>query len=1654
MPNFAGYKNLEKIAESDQGVIYSAIRASDNKDVMIKTLRAEHPSMDAIVLMYHEYGIWKDLDYPGIIHLYEMIDQNDQYALILEDMDGVPLTEYLQTNPINDISLFLTLAMQMAKTLEYLHHHHIIHKDIKPANFIITPNSLTIKLTDFNCSTKLLHEMQDIVPPNTLEGTLTYMAPEQTGRMNMTIDYRADFYALGVSFYEMLMGQAAYLYQDPLELLHAHLALPAPTMSNAPFNIPTVIQEIVGKLMAKNPGDRYQSAQGLVEDLKKCQGLLESTGEIENFSPGEHDDPDRLNLSQKLYGREKEAEILLNTYDRVSTDTVEALMVCGYSGIGKTMLINEVHRPMVRDKGFFISGKFDQLQRDKPYTALTQALNHLAQLIMAEPEDRYNAIKQAMQEALGDVGQVIIDLAPDIEKIIGPQTPLEQASPLESRIRLETFFRAFLRAVANADHPLVIFIDDLQWIDGGSLNLLEAMMTDSALSYVLLIGAYRDNEVDEVHPLKLFFQTLQNHEKKLQFLPLGPLTAGNFAALFKDSFHRDEQTTQPFADLIHKRTDGNPFFCKQVVGQIYNKNLLFFNHDHHQWEWNLETIMDLGITDNVVDLMLSKLAELPEKTQELLKYASCIGNRFTIETLQLISAESEYDIAQALWFALQQDILISLHLGYKKMEGMKQKNVAKKLSKNIVYQFIHDRVQQAVYQSIPAEEKPKNHLKIARTLMEKDPAGSKNEHLFEIIDHFNEAHNLLSESEKKEVAQLNYQAALRAQNSIAWQQMLSYLLEAIDLVDEDAWQTNYTFMFDLHYCQLLALLLLNKTKEVDALTKNLLVQAQNNFDKARVCRLQSINYHEQNNIIKTRETALQALKLLGVELKLSPSKLQILFMFFVLRWKMRGKKIQVLEGKLKPLTDPTIILVFEIFSENFFVFYEKSLDAFIYMVLVAMSLQLQYGKPRSLGLWVTNYGILLLNIFKNASLSFEYWLAAKHAYEEIPDKFSSGPTYTFAGHFIVHYQCHFRMATALFERSLQDCRESGNVALGIQGICMPSFGLAAEAESIKKTIDTLEITYKAFIKRGYTDYAIAWEIVYVAYKILSDMETKLENHYDELLKKVLALKNIHIMSHSLRFVILYYYFNEAFDKTIDYHFQWQEQHVRFEIMTHEAKMLSALALIRAIPQLTGRKRKQYLNRFLKLLGELKWASDACAENYLHQYLFLQGAKAQLERNYYEAFIHYTQAVENAKNGSFYLWTALGYELLGDLFIEQNKYNGFQHIAINYFRHARYYYNRYGMLLKVKLLEKRYPECMENERRAFSLTDSVSQAGTTTPLNFDFLSVMKASQTISGEIVLEKLFEKMLRIVSENAGAERAVFLTKSGENWIELAALDNHEGQTNFQMRHHIMTEFNTIPLTVIQYALRSRNPVVLDDASVKGQFVKDPYIVNTKSKSILCLPLLYQDKVHDIIYLENNLTIGAFTEDSITVLTTLASQISISVENARLYHQATHDALTGLANRNLLYHEFNLALNKAKITHGSVAIMLFDLDYFKTINDTLGHQIGDQVLIHISKLITQCIGKGNLAVRLGGDEFVAMIECQDIKEATQAAETFLLKLKEPVKFGTHDLLLSSSIGISFYPHDGETISALLEKADVALYRVKAKGKNQFELYTISGHPH
>ncbi|MDB9514733.1 serine/threonine-protein kinase PknK, partial [Kamptonema animale CS-326] len=803
--NFSNYQITEELYAGTRTLVYRGIRISNQQPVVIKLLRNEYPNFTELLQFRNQYTIAKNLNFPSIIQPLTLEAYHNSYALVMEDFGGVSLSTHSlkiatndsKTNKYLPLAEFLNIAIQLTDILHYLYQNCVIHKDIKPANILINPDTKQIKLIDFSISSLLPRETQEIQNPNVLEGTLAYISPEQTGRMNRGIDYRSDFYSLGVTFYELLTGELPFVSADAMELVHCHLAKHPISIHQINPETPLSLSEIVSKLMAKNAENRYQTALGIKHDLEICLEQLQTTGQIEYFEIGKRDISDRFTIPDQLYGREPEVENLLEAFDRVSQGATEMMLVAGFSGIGKTAVVNEVHKPIVRQRGYFIKGKYDQFNRNIPLSAFVQAFRDLMAQLLSESDTQLLHWKEKILSALGENGQVLIDVIPELEQIIGKQPPAAELSGSAALNRFNLLFGKFIALFATQQHPLVMFLDDLQWADSASLSLMQVLMSQSEMGYLLTIGAYRDNEVFPAHPLMLTLEEMKKDSAIVSTLTLNPLSQSHINDLVADTLSCSTITAQPLSELVYQKTQGNPFFATQFLKALHQDGYIIYNFTVGHWQCDIAAVKLLSLTDDVVEFMAMQLQKLPDATQNVLKLAACIGAQFDLETLAIVSEQSLTDAATALWRALQEGLILPTSQIYKFFQGTQQSDSEDTV--NPAYRFLHDRVQQAAYSLIPDDNKQATHLQIGQLLQQKLSVSEQAEKLFDIVGHLNRGRALLTQpSEQEELTQLNLKAGQKARNSTAYAAARVYLQTGIGLLEINCWQSQYELTLKLY----------------------------------------------------------------------------------------------------------------------------------------------------------------------------------------------------------------------------------------------------------------------------------------------------------------------------------------------------------------------------------------------------------------------------------------------------------------------------------------------------------------------------------------------------------------------------------------------------------------------------------------------------------------------------------------------------------------------------------------------------------------------------------------------------------------------------------------------------------------------------------------
>src|SRR6202165_57753 len=737
---------LEPIREGADFTLYRGRQPGNPLPVLVVALTAEQPSPQRLRRLEHEYSLAAELDPGWAARPLALTRHQGGTILVLNDPGGEPLDRVLerrQGQPL-DLTRSLCIAIGLATALGQMHRQGLIHKDIKPGN-VLVDDAGNVWLTGFGIASQLPHECQAPAPLEIIAGTLAYMAPEQTGRMNRSIDTRSDLYSLGVTLYQMLTGALPFAAADPLEWVHCHIAR-QPTLPGERATVSEPLSAITMKLLAKNAEERYQTAPGLEADLRRCLAEWQSHGRIDPFPLGAHDSSGRLLIPEKLYGREREIDALLAAFDRVvAQGTPELVLVSGYSGVGKSSVVNELHKALVPPRGLFASGKFDQYKRDIPYATLAQAFQSLVRPLLGQSEAELGRWRDALREALGPSGQLIVNLVPELELVLGPQPPVADLAPQDAKNRFQMVFRRFVGVFARPEHPLVLFLDDLQWLDAATLDLLEHLVTHSEVRHLLLVGAYRDNEVGPSHPLRRSLEAMRAAGAPPSEIVLSPLGLDDVRRLVADALHCDEERALPLAQLVHEKTGGNPFFAIQFFTALADEGLLAFDHAALGWQWDIDRIRAKSYTDNVVDLMTAKLKRLSPPTQDTLKTLACLGNVADIARLTLACGESAEAMDAVLWEAVRAGVVFRL-------EGS--------------YTFLHDRIQQAAYSLIPEDRRPEAHVRIGRMMLGRMTEDQLDEHLFDVANQFNRGITLVVDrDEKAQVATLSLRAGRRAKAS-------------------------------------------------------------------------------------------------------------------------------------------------------------------------------------------------------------------------------------------------------------------------------------------------------------------------------------------------------------------------------------------------------------------------------------------------------------------------------------------------------------------------------------------------------------------------------------------------------------------------------------------------------------------------------------------------------------------------------------------------------------------------------------------------------------------------------------------------------------------------------------------------------------------------
>ncbi|RKZ91593.1 MAG: serine/threonine protein kinase, partial [Candidatus Parabeggiatoa sp. nov. 1] len=1505
-PTLPGYRMFEKCYESQKTLIYRGQREANHQPVVIKFLQSEYPSFNELVQFRNQYTITKNLDFEGIVQIYGIENYYNGFALIMEDFGGVSLHDYMISHPLT-LEAFFSVAISAVKILEYLYQNRVIHKDIKPQNLVINPESQLVKLIDFSIASLLPRETQEIQSPNVLEGTLAYMSPEQTGRMNRGIDYRTDFYSLGVTFYELLTGQIPFQSTDAMELVHCHIAVnPTPPMATN-HAIGQMVNDIIMKLMAKTAEDRYQSALGLRRDLESCQQQWQQSGNITPFPLGQHDISDRFHIPEKLYGRDAEVATLLAAFDRVSQGATEMMLVAGFSGIGKTALVNEVHKPIVRQRGYFIKGKFDQFKRNIPFAALVQAFQTLMRHLLTESADQVQVWKTKILTTLGENAQVIIEVIPELEQIIGSQPPAPELEASAAQNRFNRLFQKFINVFTTAEHPLVIFLDDLQWIDSASVKLMQLLISETDTHYLLLIGAYRDNEVSPAHPLMLTLEDIQKTNAVINQMTLAPLAQPSLNRLIADTLSCPPERAMPLTTLVIQKTQGNPFFTNQFLKFLHEEGLIAFDFDCGYWQCDIVQVKALALTNDVVEFMASQLQKLPLKTQSVLQLAACIGNQFDLATLAIVHEKSQTETAADLWKALQDGLILPISEFYKFFQAQESVEIAEVQALSVSYKFLHDRVQQAAYSLIPEVQKPSTHLKIGQRLKSNTLPETLDENIFDIVNQLNLGVALITvQSEREGLAQLNLKAGEKAKASTAYAAANRYSTVGLELLTADSWQTQYDLTLALYESATESAYLGGDFARQAQLGEIVLAQGRSLLDKVKIYLVRIQACMAQNKQLEAIQTALPILKLLGVPFPEKPSQEDIMLELQQSQSALEGKSMQILyDQPLMTAAAPQAAM--RILSSLVPATYRAMPELLPLIVFKQVQLSVKYGNAPDSTLGYAAYGVILCGIVGDIEVGFQFGQLALNLLARLDVKELQAKVFDTVEGLIRHWKEPVGKSLKPLLEGYQGGVETGDfefAALCVHLYLIYSYLTAKELAGLEREMVTyhqavgqlkqesvlfyIKIHHQALLNLMGQSEDYAGSPLF----LLSD-----ESHEEETLQ--------HQQANDL-LALYYLYFNKLI---LCYLFQHDRQAV--DNAAHAEQYLEgatgllvfpvfhfydSLAQLAVYPDAQKSEQDSILEKVAANQEKMqKWAHHA-PMNFRHKFDLVEAEWHRILGEKVEAIDYYDYAIAGAKENEYLNEEALANELAARFYLAWGK----EKIAPVYLTEAYYGYARWGAKAKVADLEKRYPQLLapilKPEVTHFSRGETMTYLATSVfgtsmvgSAFLDFSTVMKASQAISGKIHLVQLLATMMQVVIENAGAEKGTLILQREANLVIEAQYDkktlisnNMGGATVLQSIP--VAESREIPITLINYVSRTLETQVLNNVSAETTFAADPYIIEHHPKSVLCTPIVTQGKLIGLLYLENNLTTGAFTQDRLEVLGILSSTAAVSLENALLY--------------------------------------------------------------------------------------------------------------------------------------------------------------------------
>lgn len=1476
---------LKTLCEDGEFVLSRGRLASDGAAVMVIAPTSEYPALASVRRLEHAYALRDALDSTWAARPMALVHNHDRVRLLLEDPGGEILEKFLGRSL--ELTEFLRISIGLATTISRLHARNLIHKDIKPSNVLFNAVTGEAWLTGFGIASQLPRERQVPQPPEFIAGTLPYMAPEQTGRMNRSIDSRSDLYSFGITLYEILTGDLPFVASEPMEWVHCHIARQPALPDERLKDIPGPVSAIVMKLLAKTAEERYQTAAGAESDLRRCLAEWEARRRIDEFPLGEHDTPDRLLIPEKLYGRARDIETLLASFDRiVAGSSPELMLVSGYSGIGKSSVVNELHKSLVPLQGLFAAGKFDQYKRDVPYATLGQAFQNLIRSMLSKSETELSKWRDAIREALGPNGQLMVDLVPELKLIIGEQPLVPPLPAQDAQRRFQLVFRRFISVFARPEHPLALFLDDLQWLDAATLDMLQDLLTEPGVQNLILIGAYRNNEVNSAHPLMRKLEAIRQSGGTVKEIVLAPLTREDLRQLITDALHCEPERAVPLAQLIHDKTAGNPFFAIQFINALAEEDLLSFDHRHARWCWDLTRIHAKDYTDNVVDLMVGKLNRLPLATQHALQQLACLGNSAEFSLLAMVCGKASKEMHDDLREAVRAGLV--LHSEH-------------------TYQFLHDRVQEAAYSLIPESQRAATHLRIGNLLAEGTAPAEIGEKIFEIVNQLNRSSELINTpAERERVAELNLTAGQRAKSATAYRSALSFLATARALLTERSWDENYELIFSIEYeiaeCDLLTADMLAAENRLSMLAQ----LAQGRHDIARVTRLRLTLYTTLGRSERAVEVCLEYLRHGGTDWSPRPASNEVRREYDRIWSQIGSRQIEELID-LPLMTDPDVLDALDVLTEMVTpaLFFDENLSSLV--VCRMLNLSLEYGHSDGSCFAYVWFAVIAGPRFGNYKAGFSFGRLGYELVEKHGLKRYEARTYMCFGNIVLPWSRHAREGRPLLRRAFDAANRIGDLTFAAYSCNQLITNFLTVGDPLAEVQPEAE-NGLAFARKARFGLVVDLIVVQLALiRSLRGLTSKFgcfsDGTFDELQferqlasNPVLRMPEFWYSTRKLQARFFAMDFTSAADASLKAQQLLWTSPSDFE--TAECCFYGALSHAACWDSASSDRRQQHFQMLANHHRQLAVWAENCPENFENRAALVGAEMARIEGCTLDAEQLYEQAIRSSRANGFVHNEALASELAARFYATR----GFEKIARTYLQHSRYCYQHWGADGKVRQLDQLYPH-LEEESGPGPTSTIMAPVG-----ELDLTTVIKVSQAVSGEIVLEKLIDLLMRTAIEHAGAERGVLIVPQGDE-LRIEAEATTSGNKVIVRLQQAPVTTAALPESIPRYVVRTQETVILDDAATaENTLAADSYIHRHHARSILCLPLINQARIIGVLYLENNLAPCVFTPARIALLKVLASQAAISLENTRLYRDLQEREAKIRELKDQLYRE-NLAL-------------------------------------------------------------------------------------------------------------------------------------------------